>query len=369
MNIVWYSEVKWNYLRTRKQNLLTHFPLNDRILFFQPFSFVKRNYFFPRKEGDIYYLTLPTYRKSSYKFIDTLMSFHIFRKIFYKFVKWYANAWIIILLKKRPDCICISNIYYLPLINNIKSPVIWDFNDHPGQFGEIPIWANQEFTEFLIDKNNTIISSSIGITNYLKNKYERSAYTIPNGVDLAKFDKKISKNDLNQKPVIGYVGIISSWFFDFELVKQVATHLSLYEIHLYGPCVSDVKEQLDEILRISNISYFGEKPYDMLPKVMETFTVGIIPLYSIPEVWRLASGKFLQYLGIGIPVVSVWMDQYSKIKNNVFLAKTHSEFIDSLEKALKHSFIPMADELKGYDWRYLSIEFRNELEAAIESFS
>lgn len=369
MNIVWYSEVKWNYLRTRKQNLLTHFPLNDRILFFQPFSFVKENFFFPRKEGNTYYLTLPTYRKSHYNIFDTLMSSHIFRKIFYQFVKWYANVWIIILLKKRPDCICISNIFYMPLINNVKLPVIWDFNDHPGQFDKIATWADQEFTKFLIDKNSTIISSSIGITNYLNNKYERSAYTIPNGVDLAKFHKKISKNNLNQKPVIGYVGIISSWFFDFELVKKVAIHFSSYEIHLYGPCVSNVKEQLDEMLQISNISYFGEQPYDMLPKVMETFRVGIIPLYSIPEVWRLASGKLLQYLGVGIPVVSVWMDQYSKIKNNVFLAKTHSEFIGSLEKALKHSFIPMADELNMYDWRYLSIEFRNELEEAIESFN
>jgi len=257
----------------------------------------------------------------------------------------------------------------MPLINNVKLPVIWDFNDHPGQFDKIATWADQEFTKFLIDKNSTIISSSIGITNYLNNKYERSAYTIPNGVDLAKFHKKISKNNLNQKPVIGYVGIISSWFFDFELVKKVAIHFSSYEIHLYGPCVSNVKEQLDEMLQISNISYFGEQPYDMLPKVMETFRVGIIPLYSIPEVWRLASGKLLQYLGVGIPVVSVWMDQYSKIKNNVFLAKTHSEFIGSLEKALKHSFIPMADELNMYDWRYLSIEFRNELEEAIESFN
>ena len=70
MNIVWYSEVKWNYLRTRNQNLLTHFPLNDRIVFFQPFSFVKGNYFFPRKEGNIYYLTLPTYRKSHFKIIE-----------------------------------------------------------------------------------------------------------------------------------------------------------------------------------------------------------------------------------------------------------------------------------------------------------
>ena len=55
---------------------------------------------------------------------------------------------------------------------------------------------------------------------------------------------------------------------------------------------------------------------------MKGFTVGIIPLYSIPEVWRLASGKFLQYLGIGIPVVSVWMKQFSQFKRNVYLSKS-----------------------------------------------
>ena len=98
MNIVWYSEVKWNYLRTRKQNLLTHFPLNDMIVFFQPFSFVKGNYFFPRKEGNIYYLTLPTYRKSHFKFIEKLMSFLIFRKFFYLFVKFLE---LFFLLEKR----------------------------------------------------------------------------------------------------------------------------------------------------------------------------------------------------------------------------------------------------------------------------
>ena len=113
MNIVWYSEVKWNYLRTRKQNLLTHFPLNDRVLFFQPFSFVKKNNFFPRKEGNIYYLTLPTYRKSHFKIIEKLMSFTIFRQLFYLVVKWYAKIWIVILLRKSPDCICISNIFYV----------------------------------------------------------------------------------------------------------------------------------------------------------------------------------------------------------------------------------------------------------------
>ncbi|SVD45775.1 uncharacterized protein METZ01_LOCUS398629, partial [marine metagenome] len=97
MKIVWYSEVKWNYLRTRKQNLLTHSPADDKIVFFQPFSFVKANYIFPRKDGNLYYLTLPVYRESRFQLIDRLISISIIRKLFYLFVKWYANAWISIL--------------------------------------------------------------------------------------------------------------------------------------------------------------------------------------------------------------------------------------------------------------------------------
>lgn len=365
MRIVWYSEVKWNYLRTRKQNLLAHFPPNDKILFFQPFSFVNKNFIFPRKEENVYYVTLPTYRKSKFKTFDKLMSFSIFRIFFYIVLKCYANFWIRILLKKTPDCICISNIYYLSLINNNKTPIVWDFNDHPGQFGVQPSWAIQEFNKFINDTDNSIISSSIGITNYLNKEYNRLVNTIPNGVDLGKFNNNLSKDNLSPIPVIGYVGIISPWFFDFELVQKLAKHFNSCEIHLYGPCVIDIENQLDQLLQIPNISYHGEKPYDILPQIMNTFTVGIIPLYSTPEVRRLASGKFLQYLGVGIPVVSVWMDQYSKIEKNIFLSNTHSEFISSVEKALKHPFIPMNDDLREFDWKNLSKYFRNELKAAI----
>ena len=361
MNIVWYSEVKWNYLRTRKQNLLTHFPINDRILFFQPFSFVKENFFFPRKEENVYYLTLPTYRKSSYKFIDTLMSFNIFRNIFYKFIKWYANAWIIILLKKRPDCICISNIYYLSLIDHSKMPVIWDYNDDPEQFGKQPEWAMKEFEVFL-RSNNKIISCSIGITQYLLKKYKCLAVTIPNGVELSHFNKDLSLVQKSKKIVIGYVGIISSWFFDFELVKMISQQYRYCEIHLYGPCDKEAKKDLNDLLLMNkNIKYEGSQSYYVLPEIMRKFNVGIIPLYSIPEVWRAASGKLLQYLGVGIPVVSVWMEQYSMLKENVYFTKSHAEFIGALEKALKQPFMPMGDKLKEYDWEMLSIKFRNEL--------
>ena len=368
MKLIWYSEIKWNYLQTRKQNLLNFFPSSDTILFFQPFSFVGGNHFFPKKEGNIYYITLPTYRKSQYQFIDKYFANLTLRKIFYYFLRWYANIWINVILKQSPDCICISNIFYLPLINS-KTPIVWDFNDHPEQFEEQPNWALKSFDTFLRDKQYHIIASSKGLAEYINAIYHRQTIIIPNGVDLKHFNNKIQRQENTEKHVIGYVGIISSWFFDFELLRKISEQFNSFKICLYGPCEKNARKQLNKLIQLPNILYEGPKSYAELPKIMSTFTVGIIPLYSKPEVWRLASGKFLQYLSVGIPVVSVWMKQFSKMKSNVFLSKSHAEFITGLEQATEYKFIPMDDELREYDWKYLSNRFRNELEAAIGSFN
>ena len=367
MKLIWYSEIKWNYLQTRKQNLLNLFPSSDIILFFQPFSFVGKNYFIPKKEGNVYYVTLPTYRKSQYQIIDKYFSNSTIRKVFYFFLKWYAQFWINVILKQTPDCICISNIFYLPLINS-TTPVVWDFNDHPEQFGKQPDWALQSFDTFLRNKQHHIIASSMGLSEYLNEIYQRQSIIIPNGVDLNHFNN-IQMQKHTEKHIIGYVGIISSWFFDFDLIRKIAEHFNSFEICLYGPCEKDAHDHLDKLIQMPNILYQGPQSYKALPEIMRTFTVGIIPLYSKPEVWRLASGKFLQYLSVGIPVVSVWMKQYSEMKRNVFLSKSHSEFITGLEHAIAHRFIPLDDELREYDWKNLSTRFRNELEEVIGSFN
>ena len=366
MRLVWYSEVKWNYLQTRKQNLLKYFPPEDKILFFQPFSFVGSNYFLPRKDGNVYYLTLPTYRKSRFKLIDRIVSVSFCRKLFYTILKGNAKLWIVLLFRKTPDRVCISNLFYLPLIKKTTIPVVWDFNDHPQQFGAQPNWALKEFDLFLKDSRNSIISSSTGITEYINKKYNRIVTTIPNGVDLDYFNQKNTSGEVKQKLIIGYVGIISPWFFDFDLLRKISENFTNCEIQLIGPCVNEVRDKLNNLIQNKNINYKGSKSYHLLPEIMKGFTVGIIPLYSIPEVWRLASGKFLQYLSAGIPVVSVWMDQFSKIEKNVYLSKSHNEFIDGLEKALKHSFISMDDQLIEYDWKKLAKKFRNELLAVNE---
>ena len=108
-------------------------------------------------------------------------------------MRWYAKFWINIILNKIPDCICISNIFYLPVIKNITTPVVWDFNDHPEQFGKQPAWALKGFDNFLKDKQYHIIVSSIGLSEYINKIYQRKTTIISNGVDLKHFKKEILK--------------------------------------------------------------------------------------------------------------------------------------------------------------------------------
>ena len=45
MKLIWFSEIKWSYLKTRKQHLLSHFNDNDEILYIEPISLNFNNNF------------------------------------------------------------------------------------------------------------------------------------------------------------------------------------------------------------------------------------------------------------------------------------------------------------------------------------
>ena len=38
MNIIWLSEIKWNYLKTRKQQIISRFPKESFVFFVEPIS-------------------------------------------------------------------------------------------------------------------------------------------------------------------------------------------------------------------------------------------------------------------------------------------------------------------------------------------
>ena len=109
------------------------------------------------------------------------------------------------------------------------------------------------------------------------------------------------------------------------------------------------------------MTIYPEQNYDVLPSIISGFSIGLIPLKSFEKVWRAASGKLLQYLAVGIPVVSVYMEQYAGL-NNLILCKTHEEFVKGIDYYLKDENVMLKkNNLSEYDWIVLANQYRKIL--------
>ena len=364
MNIIWFSEIRWDYLFTRKQHLLSLFPKKDNILFIQPFNFLKKESTRSVPEN-IYCKTLPIFRRGnplSIRFSNN----YIFRILLYYFLRIYTRLLVKKYLNGKIDIVCISNIFFIPIANKLNYKIVWDYNDDPEQFGEIPKWVSKEYQFLLSDQKTKIISCSKGLNNYLHSKFSNKPITIPNGVEIVRFYKHNKFGRLNNKEkVIGYVGVISSWFFDFELIKKISENYPLYKIRLYGPQDNNASNEINEISLLKNVHIYPSQDYKNIPSIMSEFSIGIIPLKSIEEVWRAASAKLLQYLSIGLPVVSVYMEQFESL-TNLKMCKEHTEFIKGIDYFIQNDNTKdNLNELKRYDWKFLAKQFRMELKDTI----
>ena len=364
MNIIWFSEIRWDYLKTRKQHLLSHFPSKDNILFIQPYNFSKKKYL-KSVPKNIVCKTVPIFRGGNRLLI--LLSNRSFIRLFtYTLLIMYTKLLVKKYLRGTTDVICISNIFYIPIIKKLNDPIVWDYNDDPEQFGPIPEWISKLYNNILSNKKTKIISCSKGLNQYIYTKFSNKPITIPNGVELKKFQNYQDNYKNNKKLIIGYVGIVSKWFFDFDLIKIISEKYPICEIRIYGPKDKNALRDIEEISSLQNVTIYPEQNYDVLPSIISGFSIGLIPLKSFEKVWRAASGKLLQYLAVGIPVVSVYMEQYAGL-NNLILCKTHEEFINGIDYYLKNENVMLKkNNLSEYDWIVLADQYRKILTKNID---
>ena len=59
MDVVWFAEIKWDYLKTRKQQLIRRKPNDIKLLYLEPYVKGRTNRYELRKEGEIFCATVP----------------------------------------------------------------------------------------------------------------------------------------------------------------------------------------------------------------------------------------------------------------------------------------------------------------------
>jgi len=92
---------------------------------------------------------------------------------------------------------------------------------------------------------------------------------------------------------------------------------------------------LDSLKQFQNFFYLGEIKYSILPNYASLFDLGLIP-FEVNEL-TIASNplKLLEYMSMGIPVLSSDLPEVRKFKDLVFIAKDDNEFVELIKRSIE----------------------------------
>jgi UDP-galactopyranose mutase len=180
-----------------------------------------------------------------------------------------------------------------------------------------------------------------------KRDRHKNIHPFPSSIDRSHFAKAATTREPAEeaalpRPRFGFYGVIDERM-DIDLLRQVAEMRPDWSFLMVGPVV---KISPDDLPRLSNIHYVGQKHYDELPAYLSGWDVALMP-FAINESTRFISPtKTPEYLAAGRPVVSTpirdVIRHYGHLEA-VKIASTPSEFVSACEQALALS--------RQDDWR------------------
>jgi glycosyltransferase involved in cell wall biosynthesis len=142
--------------------------------------------------------------------------------------------------------------------------------------------------------------------------------------------------DQIKTPRIGYVGALSDYKIDFNLLLKIVDMRPDWSWVLIG---SEIEGQSNptvaELFNKKNVYFLGDKPYDQLPKYLSGFDVGLLPQLINQYTDSMFPMKLYEYLAAGVPVVSSKLKIFSNdIPGVLVVESSEFSFVGAIEKQL-----------------------------------
>ena len=369
MKIIWFSEIKWSYLRTRKQHILSNFKDSDEILFVEPISFNLKNNFNISIEKNIKYITIPQIQNSDVKLFNVLLNLlpakFILRKIGKYLVQKLLND-----TNFKPDKLIISNVYWIDslieLNKKLNIEIIYDCNDNPLAFPNSKNKLNY-FTKTLKYSDKVIIPFD-SYKNFIPTKFHNKIKVISNGVDSKLLSFKpnndiinnLKKDKLNQK-IVMYIGSIDTRL-DYKLLQNVISDLPDMKFIFIGNIKRQVTNVFNKIRSCKNVNYLSSINYSDIGKYLNYTDVCIIPFQKNELSQYILPNKLFEYSLMKKPIIMTDFNKDLKnLNKNFIIASSHFEFskliIDQIKNPQKLEELKLF--AKNYEWSKISSEFRN----------
>ena len=306
MHIVWFAEIKWDYLRTRKQQLIRRRPAGLDLLFLEPFVRGRENRYNVRSTDGIRVVTIPFIKNipsgPARRALDVPLARHAVDTAARARVRGHLRR---AGIAARDAVFVISNVYAVGVAAAFAPRrLVYDCNDAHADFPGMPGWT-RAYQEKTLHRADRVIVSAQRLREdavHVRGS-DRDVFLIGNGVDHAVFRAAIPLRDRRVRPCAGYLGAIGPWF-DFDLLAELARARSGWDFALVGPVMPGAGPALEKLAALPNVTVRPAVPHDDVPGVLAGFDVGLIPFRRTTLTAGVNPNKLYEYLAAGLPVLS-----------------------------------------------------------------
>lgn len=156
-------------------------------------------------------------------------------------------------------------------------------------------------------------------------------------------------------PMAGFIGNISAYKVDFDLLCAVAQRKFDWPFVLIGPIGrGDPSTDVAKLRAQPNIVLLGERAYAELPRYVKAFDVCLLPNRLNESNRGSLPMKFFEYLAAGKPVVATDLPTLSEFREHFYCARDADEFAAALDVALAEDPARVAARIelaRRYSWR------------------
>lgn len=191
-----------------------------------------------------------------------------------------------------------------------------------------------EMEEKLLQQCDLVLATAEELCK-VKTTSNKPTHLLAHGVDFDRFNVCRDQGNAPETmikitgPIIGFFGALSAWL-DFDLLVDLAKERPDWSFVFIGPADTDISPMIN----IPNVHLLGKVAYEQLPLYAAWFDVGIIP-FQVNELTKSVNPlKLLEYLSLGLPVVSTFMPEVLKYSDVVYIAHGKEEFLHALEACL-----------------------------------
>lgn len=208
----------------------------------------------------------------------------------------------------------------------------------------------------IISKSDLVLCNSPQLAKFAE-RYNNKSYSIGQGVDLTEYniDRAYETPEnikMVPKPIVGYVGIITSLRLDADLLYDIAEKRPEISFVMVGK--EDKYFESHRVHQLKNVYFLGSVSPEQVPAYTNEFNICINPQLLNELTNGNYPRKVDEYLALGKPVIATKTDTMQIFADHVYLCENSDDYLKAIDKSLvendKNVIEKRIDFAKSHSW-------------------